>query len=378
MHLSTVAVTGGTGFIASHLIKALLESGLTVHATVRSLHCAQDTMESSDTSSRVSVLQSLFSNYLQTQKLVLFEAPLIGPSSEECVRRFRMAFEGCDGVFHTASPFFTGKDGLKVNLDPEVAQKELIDPAVMGTRHVLQACCDVRCRRVVLTSSNAAIQGREAPSQISDSILEEKDLSSEEIKYLNSSFSEKDWSDPVLLKEKKLWYALSKTLAERTALDEFSDHLDIRVVNPTLVLGPLLTKHLNQSHKRILEIFDGTWKEVANATFGVVHIADVVEAHVLCMTTESADARGRHLCLGCALHWKDICDALAEVLKELGYADFVSMPPNLTPAQNLEKPKQFDVRKTERLLGHPFKGLKETLKDSVQAMVEQGLWKPTK
>lgn len=131
---SPVAVTGASGFIGSWVVKQLLDQGVTVHATVRSLQQKD----------RVAHLEEMGSKGAGTLKL--FEADLRDSGG------FAAAFASCKAVMHMASPFRI--QGVKN------AEQELIGPAVNGTRNVLQAvsaCSAVE--RVVLTSSVAAIHG---------------------------------------------------------------------------------------------------------------------------------------------------------------------------------------------------------------------------
>ena len=134
MSKATVLVTGGSGYIASWVVKYLLEEGYTVRATVRNLR-SED---------KVAHLKAMEREY--SGKLQLFEADLLTEGS------FDESMKGCDVVIHTASPFFI--KGLKD------AQKQLVDPALQGTRNVLETANRAESvKRVVLTSSVAAIMG---------------------------------------------------------------------------------------------------------------------------------------------------------------------------------------------------------------------------
>lgn len=126
-----VLVTGATGYVAGWLIKRLLESGVTVHATVRDLR-DQD---------KLKPLNRVASTAPGT--LRYFQANLFDDGS------YAEAMQGCRVVFHTASPF---------RLQARDPQSELIAPAVQGTHNVLnQATLTPSVQRVVLTSSCAAI-----------------------------------------------------------------------------------------------------------------------------------------------------------------------------------------------------------------------------
>lgn len=125
----THLVTGGSGFIGLHVVKALLDKGYVVHATVRSLKNAKKT-------AGLKALQAEHPGRLQ-----LFEADLLQPGS------FKAAMQGCSVVHHVASPFMMAeniKDG----------QKECVEPAFEGTKNVLASVDETESvRRVVLTST---------------------------------------------------------------------------------------------------------------------------------------------------------------------------------------------------------------------------------
>lgn len=126
-----VLVTGGSGFVAMELISQLLVQGYAVHTTVRSL---QNT-------AKVSCLQDLKAQHPEG-KLLLFEADLLQPGS------FHTAMQGCDVVFHVASPF-------KVPEKIKDGNSEMVQPALQGTRNVLEAVGDTpSVQRVVLTSTS--------------------------------------------------------------------------------------------------------------------------------------------------------------------------------------------------------------------------------
>ena len=129
-----VLVTGGNGYIASWIVKYLLADGINVHATVR------------DPDNRAKVGHLLKAAQGAKGKLTLFKADLLKDGA------FDEAMQGCELVIHTASPFVI--KGLKD------AQKELVDPAVMGTKNVLDAANRVTSvKRVVLTASVVSVYG---------------------------------------------------------------------------------------------------------------------------------------------------------------------------------------------------------------------------
>ncbi|GKD48082.1 cinnamoyl-CoA reductase 1-like protein [Tanacetum coccineum] len=161
------------------------------------------------------------------ERLHLFKAELLEDGSFDAV------IDGCDGVFHTASPFFNAVT------DP---QKELIEPALKGTLNVLGSCSKASSvKRVVVTSSLAT------------AVYNARPRSPEVV------VDETWFSDPQLCREMKWWYALSKTLAEDAAW-KFAEEkgMDIVTINPAIVIGPLLQSTLNTSAEEIAQLLNGS------------------------------------------------------------------------------------------------------------------------
>ncbi|CAM0901998.1 unnamed protein product [Alopecurus aequalis] len=260
----TVCVTGAGGFIASWLVKLLLEKGYTVHGTVRN---PDDVAKNA----HLRVLEGA------AERLTLFPADLLDKES------LTAAFQGCEGVFHTACP---------VTDDPE----KMIEPAVNGTRNVISAAADMGVQRVVMTSSIGAVYM--GPGRSPD---EEAD--------------ETCWSDLEFCKNTKNWYCYAKTVAEQAAWELAKQrNLDLVVVNPSLVLGPLLQTTVNASTWHIAKYLDGSVQTYANAAQAYAHVRDVADAHA--RVYEAPDAHGRYLCAGRTLHRAEVCRILAKLFPE--------------------------------------------------------------
>ncbi|KAL2347584.1 hypothetical protein Fmac_001584 [Flemingia macrophylla] len=256
-------VTGGTGFIASYLVKALLEKGHTVRATVRNPGDAV----------KVGFLMELSG---AKEKLKILKADLLVEGS------FDEAVTGVDGVFHTASPVPVAY--------VENVQANLIDPCLKGTLNVLNSCVKANVKRFVLTSSCSAIRYRDDVQQV-------------------SPLNESHWSDLEYCKRYNLWYAFAKTIGERDAWRIAKERgIDLVVVNPSFVVGPLLSPQPTSTLLLILSIVKGMRGEYPNTTVGFVHIDDVVIAHLLAM--EDPNASGRLICSSAVAHWSQIIEML--------------------------------------------------------------------
>ncbi|KAL6334816.1 hypothetical protein AAG906_021784 [Vitis piasezkii] len=247
-----VCVTGAGGFIASWIVKLLLERGYTVKGTVRNPDDPKN--------SHLRELEGA------KERLILCKADLMDYES------LKEAINGCHGVFHTASP---------VTDDPE----EMVEPAVNGTKNVIIAAAEAKVRRVVFTSSIGAVymDPNRSPDQVVD---------------------ESCWSDLEFCKNTKNWYCYGKAVAEQAAWEVAKEkEVDLVVVNPVLVLGPLLQSTVNASIIHILKYLTGSAKTY-----------DVALAHILVF--EAPSASGRYLCAESMLHRGDVVEILAKFFPE--------------------------------------------------------------
>ncbi|XP_074359408.1 cinnamoyl-CoA reductase 1-like isoform X2 [Apium graveolens] len=235
-----VCVTGAGGFVASWLVKLLLERGYTVRGTVRNPDDPKN--------DHLRELEGA------KERLVLCKADLLDYKS------LCEAINGCDGVFHAASP---------VTDDPE----QMIEPAVMGTKNVIAAAAEANVRRVVFTSSIGAVYMD--PNRTPDELIDER-----------------YWSDLDFCKNTRNWYCYGKVLAERAAWEESKQRgVDMVVINPVLVVGPLLQPTINASTAHILKYLTGAVKTYANSVQAYVHVRDVADAHIVIFETPSAKGR---------------------------------------------------------------------------------------
>jgi nucleoside-diphosphate-sugar epimerase len=241
--MSTVLVTGGSGFIGSHCILQLLAAGHQVRTTVRSLKREGDV--------RAMLRQG---GAEPGPPLSFFEANL------ESDAGWPQAMAGCEYVLHVASPF---PPGIPRNDD------EIIVPAREGALRVLRAARDNGVKRVVLTSSFAAV-GYGQPPQ-------------------TAPFNETNWTNPNA--EGLTAYVKSKTLAERAAWD-FMAHkggkLELSVVNPVAVFGPVLGPDYSISILYVQRMMDGAIPGLPRLYFGVVDVRDVADLHLRAMTNPAA------------------------------------------------------------------------------------------
>lgn len=344
-----VMVTGANGYVASWLVKKLLDEGLTVHAAVRN----------PKNEKKIAHLIDAAKNSPGTIKF--FASDLLKAGS------YKEAMEGCELVYHTASPF---------TLDVKDPQKELIDPAVNGTANVLNSAKEVSSvKRVVITSSCAAIY-----TDAIDTVNAPSGILTEEV-----------WNTTASLDYQP--YSLSKTLAEKKAwqIESSQNQWDLVAINMPAVFGPPLNPHNTTSESmNVLKMLgDGQLKMGApKMGIGAVDVRDVAEAHYRAGFTP--EAKGRYIT---SAHNTDLLQ-MAEVLLPK-YGNQFPLPKKAMPKwllmlvgpftnklftrkfikNNVNIPWKADNSKIKRELGMTFRPLKETMEDSFQVLIDEGILK---
>jgi len=347
----TAMITGATGYVAGWIVKRLLDEGYTVHAPVRD----------PENSEKLKYLNTLAEN--APGGIRFFKADLLAEGS------YDEAMQGCEVVFHTASPFM-----MAVN-DP---QKELIEPAQLGTRNVLESANRTpTVKRVVLTSSCAAIY------------CDNADLA----QTTNGVFTEEDWNQTSSLDHQP--YSYSKTVAEKEAwkIAEAQDRWDLVVINPSLVIGPGINpRGTSESFNLIRQFGDGTMKAgVPDWGMGVVDVRDLAEAHFRAAVTP--EAKGRHITSGHNSSFPELAKALRD-----HYGEAYPFPKKALPkwlvwlvgpimdkgmtrkmvSLNVNHAWRADNSKSVKELGMTYRPLEESIVDFFEQMVESGLVPPAK
>ena len=237
--MSPVLVTGGSGYVGTQLIAALLRDGTGVRTTVRSLD------------REAGLRKAVRRGGADDAGLEVVTADLMADDG------WPGAVAGCGDIYHVASPMIQPKD-------PD----EVIAPAREGTLRVLRAARDAGARRVVLTSSFAAVGYTPKPS---------------------ADYTEADWTDPDTPGLPP--YPRSKAIAERAAWDFIEREgagTELVSVNPTGIFGPTLTAEARSTLQLIKAMLDGTMTVVPRQRFGVADVRDVADAHIRAMTTPAA------------------------------------------------------------------------------------------
>ena len=342
--MARVLVTGGTGFIGTHCLVQLLAAGHEARATIRDLTRESDV--------RAMLRQGGAAE--PGARLTMFRADLGQDAG------WAEAVAGCDYVLHVASPF------------PSTVPKdenELIGPARDGALRVLWAARDAGVKRVVLTSSFAAI-GYGAKDRA-------------------TAFTEQDWTnldDPTVQP-----YPRSKTIAERAAWDFIAQEggsLELAVVNPVGVFGPVLGPDYSTSILLAKRLLDGTVPGCPDLWFGAVDVRDVADLHLRAMTDPAA--RGERF-IATAGDFVSIRQ-IAQILKDEGGPAARKVPTRAVPSwlmriiglfdaevrgllPELGKRKNASNDKARRLLGWAPKSVRESVLATAESLSALGLLK---
>jgi nucleoside-diphosphate-sugar epimerase len=345
MEMARVLVTGGTGFVAAHCLVQLLAAGHETRTTVRDLARESDV--------RAMLRQGGAGE--ADERLTLFRADLNADAG------WAEAAAGCEYVLHVASPF------------PSTVPKDandLIAPARDGALRVLRAARDAGVKRVVLTSSFAAI-GYGAKDR-------------------TTAFTEEDWTN--LADASVQPYQKSKTIAERAAWDFITREgggLELAVVNPVGVFGPVLGPDYSTSILFVKRLLDGSVPGCPDLWFGGVDVRDVADLHLEAMTNPAA--RGERF-LSTGGDFVSVLQIARNLKEDLGAAarkvPTRSLPKWLMRAVALFDPevrgilpevgkhKNASNEKARRLLGWSPRSPREAVLASGQSLLQLGLVNP--
>ncbi|KAF2862183.1 putative NAD dependent epimerase/dehydratase [Piedraia hortae CBS 480.64] len=347
--MSRVLLTGGSGFIAAHILECLLQRGHRVVTTVRTQQKAQKIAER-------------YSNYGKDKLDFAFVEDIAAPNAFD---KAVVSDPPFDTVIHTASPFHYNVTDIK---------KDLLDPAINGTKGMLQAIYShaPTVRRVVILSSFAAV------------------INPTKGNWPEHTYTEADWN-PVTLEEAmqrdaSTGYRASKTFAEKAAWDfvhEMSPRFSVTTICPPMVFGPPIhymaspLKDLNTSNCLIRDMMQGKHKtEIPqNGTFIYVDVRYLALCIVIAMERPDLVGNKRLLVIQGYFSNKEIADILRSSFPQhkdvLPAAD--AKGGNYPP----EGPYKYDSSRMKQLMGNQGSNLLvngKAIKDTAQWLDTVGVW----
>ncbi len=335
----TVLVTGGSGYIGGRCVVALLDQGYTVRTTIRDL-------------AREGVVRAALSTATPSAGGLTFHAANLTSDAG-----WEAAADGCDYMLHVASPL-----GVPTPKDPN----DLIVPARDGAQRAIKAAIKAGVKRVVMTSSVAATSPAHGAG----------DRTSDETTWTDAADPRTDA------------YATSKTIAERGAWDLIAASggaTTLAVVNPALVLGPVMSGDFSESVQVVQRLLTGKVPGVPRLGFNIVDVRDVADLHLRAMTSPAA-AGERFIAAGDFAWMMDLAQILKDGLGDAGKKvptraapDFVVrlaalFDRDLTAVVgSLGHRHEFTSAKAERLLGWKARPMKDTVLDCARSLIAAGL-----
>lgn len=329
--MKRILLTGISGYIAMHCARELLSRGYEINGTVRDLHKVDD------------IKKALQDCSLDISKVNFYKADLLSDEN------WSEAMEGCHEVMHVASPY-----PLSQPKDEDI----LLKPAVEGTERVISLAIKNNVRKIVLTSSVAAISSGHTKDQ----------------------FSEEDWS---LVDKPIPTYPKSKALAEMKAwelIKKSKNKTKLTVINPAGVIGPSLTKEVSSTQLIISGLIKKRIPVNLPIHIGYVDVRDVALAHVKALENDASD--GHRIILSNTELWTK---EVSQILRQGGYNSpkiSVSIPvakflsyfvPMLKPARRfLGKAMTKNSTKAEDILGINYTDIKKSVLDDAQSLHKFG------
>ncbi|KAJ5133436.1 uncharacterized protein N7443_004934 [Penicillium atrosanguineum] len=330
-----VLLTGGSGFIAAHIVDILLQHGFETVVTVRSEDKGNKILEAHPDTPKGKLSYVIVKDV--AQEGAFDEAVKSNPPF--------------DYVLHTASPFhFNVQDPVK----------DFLDPAIKGTTGILHAVKSYapEVKRVVITSSFAAIVNSKQHPRV---------------------YSEENWN-PVTWEEAmdpSNVYRASKTFAEKAAWDFIKKEkpdFDITTINPPLVFGPIVhylnsLDAINTSNQRMRNIIQGQMKEkiAPSGVFLWVDVRDVALAHVKAIEVPEAGGQRFFITAGYFSN-KEIVEIVRDTHPDLES----KLPPKDAPGDLPENIYEFDNSKSLQILGLKYHTFKETVTDTIDSLLAVG------
>ncbi|KAH7202695.1 uncharacterized protein BKA55DRAFT_587751 [Fusarium redolens] len=336
-----VLLTGGNGFVASHILDALLSNGHSITITVRS-------KEKGD---------QVLARYKNTTKAEIAVCVIPDFTAHGAFDECLQSSTSLDVVMHVASPFYYSATDIK---------RELLDPSIVGTTSLLTAVCDhaPSVKTVILTSSFAAILNSYKPNTIPQ-----------------HTYTESDWNPLTMddaFQNTLNGYRASKLFAERAAwdlMDARKPAFSLTTICPTLAFGPVIQplsclEEINISSQRIYNFISGAYKSQIPDTgvsfFLWIDVRDLAVAHVKAMEAQlTARGNRRYLLTEGYFTNQDICKIIGRLFPE--YQDALPSCEGEAGGYPKEGVYGFNNSRATEELGLRYRTLEESVVDTVRS-----------
>ena len=334
--MKPVCITGATGFVGSHIVDAFLAAGIPVRAAVRS----------PDDYDKTEPLRLMAGHHGTELSFYAADLSLEGTFDE--------AMEGCGGLIHVAAV---------ARLAAPEPQRQIVDPSIEGARNVLSSASKAGIKKVVLTSSIAAVGDYRAAQK--------------------RPLTESDWNDAATIATNP--YGFAKTQAERLAWEVSKEApWDLVVINPGMVMGPVFsTRHCRASPITVRDIMKVATPGNARVCLPIVDARDVAAAHLAAYQRD--DAQGRHILVHGNRWLKEMAMTLDKAFPERGIRTgelpnlmvkfaslFTKALDGKVLADILDREPHYDGSHATQALGITYRDIEQSILDTARSMVTQG------
>lgn len=343
MSKGLIVVTGATGFVGKHVIAELMRAGYPVRATLRDM-------------AKADAVRATLAGMVGREAPVgieLVRAELLADENWDAI------MEGAEAVMHVAA---------MVLAEEPKNPAEVVRPAVEGTERVLRFAHAAGIKRVVLTSSIAAVgygHGHERGKRVYT-----------EADYTRLEAMRHPWA-----------YCTGKTQAEQTAWAFASANgMALTTIHPGMILGPATDADASVSLQLVSGLLDGTTPAMPNTGFCAIDVRDVAAMHLAALENPASIGQ-RYLAAGRYLRFAEIAEILRRAYPDRAITQRLVPDwlirviaalggPTRQILNDVGNEKHFDGSKGEALLGRPYISAEDAVLGAAESVIRFGLLKP--